>query len=146
MKTRILAALLMLVSIAHAGDSVDPILDRLAKVDRFAFGGTGFAGVISRGEKDFRIILARPSAEADFEKLLAVGNAQAKAYALVGIRGLKPSRFGQISGSLRDSTDEVVTQSGCIVYHEPFRVVLKRVHAGAYLLYTGPQQVSVHSE
>jgi len=75
MRAWILASLI-LVSIANAGDSSDSVLERLAKVDRFAFGGTGFAGVISRGEKDYRVILSRPSAEADFEKLFAVGNAQ----------------------------------------------------------------------
>jgi len=125
----------MFVSIAHAGDSVDPVSDRLAKVDRFAFGGTGYAGVISSGEKDYRVILARPSALLDFEKLFAVGNSQGKSYALIGIRTLDPSGFKQISPSLRGSTEEVVTQSGCIVYHESLGAVLKRIDAGAYSLY-----------
>ena len=132
MRTWILAASLIFVSIAHAGDSVDSTLDRLARVDRFAFGGTGYAGVISMGEKDYRAILSRPSAEADFEKLLAIGNPQAKSYALVGIRALDPTRFKQISRPLRDSTEEIVTQSGCIVYHESLGVVLKRIDAGNY--------------
>jgi hypothetical protein len=132
MRIWILAASLIFVSIAHAGDSVDSALDRLAKVDRFAFGGTGYAGVISQGEKDYRAILSRPSAQADFEKLLVVGNPQAKSYALVGIRALDPSRFKQISRPLRDSTEEIVTQSGCIVHHESLGVVLKRIDAGSY--------------
>jgi hypothetical protein len=126
----------MFVSIAHAGDSVDPVMDRLAKVGQFAFGGTGYAGVISQGEKDYRVILARPSAEADFEKLLAVGNPQGKSYALAGIRSLDPSRFKQVSGPLHDSTEEVVTESGCIIYHESLGVVLRRITAGDYALYS----------
>ena len=132
MRTWILTVSLILVSLAHAGDSVDSVLDRLAKVDRFAFGGTGFAGVTSKGETDYRLILSRPSAEADFEKLFAVGNPQGKSYALVGIRALDPSRFKKVSGPLRDSTEEVVTQSGCIIYHESLGVVLRRITAGDY--------------
>lgn len=135
MRIWILAVSLLLVSIARAGDSVDPVLDRLAKVDRFAFGGTGYAGVISSGEKDYRVILSRPSALLDFEKLFAMGNSQGKSYALMGIRALDPSRFKQISRPLRGSTEEVVTQSGCIVYHESLGAVLKRIDAGAYFMY-----------
>ena len=135
MRIWILAVLLLFVNIAHAGDSGDPVLDRLAKVDRFAFGGTGYAGVISSGEKDYRVILSRPSALLDFEKLFVVGNSQGKSYALMGIRALDPGRFKQISRTLRGSTEEVVTQSGCIVYHESLGTVLKRIDYGAYSLY-----------
>lgn len=137
MRIWILAISLVFVSIAHAGDSVDPVLDRLAKVDRFAFGGTGYAGIISRGEKDYRVIPSRTSAEADFERLLAIGNPQAKSYALMGIRTLDPGPFKQISRALRDSTEEVVTQSGCIVYEESLGVVLKRIDEGYYSVYKG---------
>jgi hypothetical protein len=141
MRAWILASLI-LVSIAHAGDSSDPALDRLAKVDLFAFGGTGFAGVISRGERDYRVIMSRPSAEVDFEKLFAVGNAQAKLYALVGIRTLDRSRFQRISGPLRNSAEEVVTQHGCIVDHEPFRAVLQQIEAGNFSVYSGAKATS----
>jgi hypothetical protein len=132
MRSLILAATLILVSIAHAGQSVDLAFDRLAKVERFAFGRTGYAGVTSQGEIDYRVILGRPAAEADFERLFAIGNRQAKSYALVGIRTLDRSRFKQISQPLRDSAEEVVTQRGCIVYHESLGVVLKRIDAGNY--------------
>jgi hypothetical protein len=135
MRIWILAVSLLFVRIAYAGDSVDPVLERLGKVDRFAFGGVGFAGVMSSGEKDYRVILSRPSALLDFEKLFSAGNAQGKSYALMGIRTLDPARFRQISRLLRDSTEEVVTQSGCIVYHESLGTVLKRIDAGAYFLY-----------
>jgi hypothetical protein len=142
MRIWILAVSLLFVSIAYAGDSVDPVLDRLAKVDRFAFGGTGFAGVISSGEKDYRVILSRPSARLDFEKLFVIGNSQGKSYALMGIRTLDPGRFKQISRPLRGSSEEVVTQSGCIVYHESLGTVLNRIDAGSYLLYGSRQRGS----
>jgi hypothetical protein len=132
MRLWITVAVLVAVSIAQAGESLDSTFNRLAKVDRFAFGPTGYAGVISQGEKDYKSVLSRSSAREDFEKLYLVGNPQAKCYALVGIRKLNPSRFKELSDSLRRSRDDVVTESGCIVDHETFAAVLKRIEAGRY--------------
>jgi hypothetical protein len=42
-------------------DRPDEGIERLAKVEYFAFGGMGHAGVRSQGDKDFRLILSRPS-------------------------------------------------------------------------------------
>lgn len=140
MKNLILVISLALASIVHAADSTDTVLDRLAKVERFSFGGVGFAGIISPGEKDFRVILSRPSAKADFEKLLIIGNPQAKAYALVGMRVLDRKHFEQISRPLRNSTEEVVMESGCIVHQETFSTVLKQIDTGQYPFYDGNTQ------
>lgn len=110
----------------------DAVLDRLSKVERFAFGPTGYAGVTSAGEKDFRTLLGRSSALTDFEKLFAKGNLQAKSYALVGIHKLDPTRFGQLARPLRDSKDRVATMKGCIISHEPFAFILKQIESGKY--------------
>ena len=128
----VLALLVSATAISQVVAPVDSTLERLAKVDRFAFGPTGYAGVTSQGEKDYKVVLSRPSAETDFEKLFAMGNPQAKAYALVGIRALTPARWKELSRTLRDSKEEVVTQNGCIVDHEPLGTVLKRIEAGDY--------------
>ena len=68
----------------------------------------------------------------DFEKLVAVGNPQAKSYALVGIRSLNPKRYEELSRSFRESKDNVVTQRGCIETREPLSEVLERIEAGEY--------------
>ena len=132
MRLWVAVAVLVAVGIVQAGESIDAIFNRLVKVDRFAFGPTGYAGVISQGEKDYRSVLSRPSAIADFERLYSMDNPQAKSYALVGIGKLSPGRFKELSDSLRNSRDEVLTQSGCIVYHESFAAILKRIEAGQY--------------
>jgi hypothetical protein len=119
MRLWIITALLLAAAAAQSGGSSDSTFERLAKVDRFAFGGIGYAGVISQGEKDYKVIFSRPSAMADFERLLLVGNSQAKGYALVGIRALGPSRFKELSHSMRDSKEGLLTEKGCIVSHEP---------------------------
>jgi hypothetical protein len=124
--------MLLAATVAQAGEPIDSTFERLAKVDTFAFGPTGHAGVISQGEKDYRLILSRPSAIADFERLVSAGNPQAKSYALVGIRVLNVNRFKELSHSFRDSKEEVVTQIGCIIFDMPFKAVLDRIEAGEY--------------
>jgi hypothetical protein len=125
--------LILSVSITQAAHADDSTFDRLAKIDRFAFGGTGYAGTISEGEKEYREILSRPTALKDFERLYAVGNPQAKCYAVVGIRTLNPTRFERLSKSLRSEKTEVTTQRGCMVMHEPLGSIVKGIAAGEYV-------------
>jgi hypothetical protein len=110
----------------------DATLVRLVKVERFAFGPTGYAGVTSAGEKDFRTVLGRSSAVTDFEKLFAEGNMQAKSYALVGIYKLNPTRFKELACPLRDSKENVTTMEGCIISDEPLTYILKQIESGKY--------------
>ncbi len=123
---------LVIAGIARSAESSDTIVDRLAKVDLFAFGGVGFAGVISPGEKEYRAVLASPCAETDFEKLLASGNPQAKCYALVGIRQLDPEKFKALSASLRSSKEQVPTMRGCMMSHQAMSDLIERIGAGNY--------------
>lgn len=81
MKNLVVAAML-LGSVAQSVQPVDTVVERLTKVEIFAFGGVGYAGTTSPGEKDYKAILSRPTALADFEQLYSSGNAMAKAYAL----------------------------------------------------------------
>ena len=51
----------------------------------FAMGGVGFAGITSKGEEDFRLLLQSPEAAKAFDDLYAHGNGPGKAYALLGL-------------------------------------------------------------
>jgi len=110
----------------------DAVLDRLSKVEQFAFGPTGWLGVTSAGEKDFRTVIARSSVLTDFENLFAEGNIQAKSYALVGIHKLNPTRFKELASAVRDSKERVTTVSGCIIWHEPVARILQQIESGKY--------------
>ena len=134
MKRRIIAMMLLVTGIVHSQDT-DPAFSRLVHVDRFAFGGIGYAGVISQGEKDYKNILARPSALEQFERVLSAGNPQGKSYALVGIRKLSPARFEELSRSLRGSKEMVTTEHGCIELHETVRAVVEQIQKGQYSNY-----------
>jgi hypothetical protein len=75
---------------AQAQDLAASASKRIAGTPYFAFGGVGYAGQTSKGEIDFHVLLAQPTEAAlrSFEKLYGTGNAEAKAYALAGIRQL----------------------------------------------------------
>jgi hypothetical protein len=88
--------------------------------------------VISDGEQDYRSILARDSALADFEKLYSQGNLPAKCYALVGIKKLNPARFKELARRLRTSNDKVATMHGCILSDEAFADVVRQIESGQY--------------
>jgi len=116
----------------QANDTVENSFARLSKIDRFAFGLTGYAGVISQGEKDYRIILSGASPIERFESLYKVGNPQAKCYALVGISILRPDRFQELVLTLKRDKTEVITQNGCFVSHMTIGEVVTQIGDGIY--------------
>lgn len=119
---------------AFADDSVDAAVERLSQVGTFAIGGIGFAGVISKGEIDFRLVLAQPEPTAlnTFEQLFATDNPQAKAYALFGIKLLNPSRFRELMALTATSKEQVSVMSGCVGFRKPLRVLAKQIEQGAF--------------
>jgi len=64
--------------------SGDPVVERLGKVKMFAFGGVGFASVMSQGEKDYGQVMSRAVRQEILEQLFKTGTVEAKSYALVG--------------------------------------------------------------
>jgi hypothetical protein len=115
-----------------ADDAVNAAVNRLSTVDSFAFGGVGIAGVTSKGEIDFKLVLAQPQSIAlgAFEKLYATGNPQGKAYALSGLRKLAPQRFKELATALRKSPNEVQVMRGCIISHEALFDVAQQIDQG----------------
>lgn len=114
----------------------------LASIDKFAFGGVGFAGVMSKGEKAYRQLAALPQEQAlaAFENLLRSGNAQAKCYALAGIRSLNAVRFEQIYSEIMESQEKVKIMSGCIISAEPLAVIARRIKRGDYQRFTSSRR------
>ena len=104
-------------------------MNRLSTVERFAFGGVGYAGETSKGETDSKFVLAQPKPTAlnAFERLYAIGNPQGKSYALSGLKKLAPERFAELVATLAKSTEEVEVMRGCIVSHEPLPEVAKQI-------------------
>jgi hypothetical protein len=126
--------LLLGTGVGHADEQLDTVAKGLATVSTFAFGGVGFAGVISKGEIDFRFILSHSEAVAlaTFEQLFATGNPQAKAYALAGLKKLNPDRYEELLITAAASTNEVEVMRGCLVANEPLRQVVKEIDRGEF--------------
>jgi hypothetical protein len=108
----------------------DLALQRLATADVFAFGPVGYAATISQGERDYRLILARTSAEADFEKLFTRGNIQGKSYALAAVHKLDPKRFTELSLPFHNAKTEVRTMSGCVIRRQTIASVIASIETG----------------
>lgn len=130
----------MVVGFAAAGyaqDTATAVTRDLASTSFFAFGGVGYAGVTSQGEKDFHLLMMqqKPAALESFEKLYATGDGAAKAYALAGIRELDRSEFDQLLISLPHSNEKISTMSGCLLEQELLTDVVARIKAGDYDLW-----------
>jgi len=131
MRMWVISALLFF-PILQPAQTVDANFERLSKIVVFAFGGVGFSGATSPGEKDYKVILSRPSAMAEFERLYSSGNIMAKCYALVGIHRLSPQRFRELARPLHNSKEQVVTMHGCLMSYEPLGVIINQIESGRY--------------
>jgi len=122
------------VSPVLADDAVDAALNRLSTVGQFAFGGVGYAGITSKGETDFKLVLAQPKPTAlnTFERLWVIGNPQGRSYALSGLKKLAPERFAELTATLGRSTEKVEVMRGCMVSHEPLPEVAKQIGQGKF--------------
>jgi hypothetical protein len=111
-----------------ASEHLDAATKGLSTTEVFAFGGVGYAGVISQGEVDFKILLSQSSSDAlaAFETLYATGNPHAKAYALSGIKKLNPGRFKVLLAS-SSTKDQVKVMRGCIVSRESLHDVAAQI-------------------
>ena len=117
--------LLLCGTLAAAEDPTDAAVKRLSRVGLYALGGVGFAGKVTQGTLDYRMLLEQPKpmAEAAFEKLYASGNPQARAFALTGMKKVNPARFKEMLVSAEDSTERVNTGRGCILSREPLMAI-----------------------
>jgi hypothetical protein len=100
----------------------------------FAFGGIGFAGATSDGEKAFRAVMTLPhdAALETMESVFAKGGPVAKSYALAGIHVLAPKRFDELYRTLEHSQEKVQRMEGCIGFTETMQEVARKIRSGAY--------------
>jgi hypothetical protein len=111
-------------------EDADRAYEILLEVHIFVFGGVGFAGSISEGEKAFRTVLASTKALSLFRKTVAKGSNEAKLYAICGIRHLDKRSFDGASKALVVANPEITTMAGCFVGHEKASTIVKRIADG----------------
>jgi hypothetical protein len=124
--------LLIATFFAKAQNTRSEAIERISRTNVFAFGGVGFAGTTSDGEKDFRVIISLPSAAKDFETIYATGTPEAKGYALAGMRELAKVRFKELLRSLQSSQAQLETMQGCIRERRSLVKVAREIDSGRY--------------
>jgi hypothetical protein len=129
-----IAAIILLATFALFGQS-EQSPEPLAKVKMFAFGGVGFAGATTQGQKDYREVMSRPNRLEILEQVFETGTPEAKGYALVGISNLDRARFTVLAAPLRSSKQTVQTARGCILFKTTLAAIIRGIDAGAYAHY-----------
>jgi len=126
-----LLALLLLFSPGAFSAEGDPA-KRLASAKYFAFGSIDLVGTPSDEELAFREILASPSAEADFLRVLQRGDGPAKCYALLGLRLKNRAVFEERAKEFTRRRDPVQIRQGCMGGYQEMWLLLGSIRRGLY--------------
>lgn len=87
---------------------------QLAKVDRFSFGGVGYAGTIPEREDWFFTILSSRHSGRLLRDLFENGTIEARLYALAGLHFTDRASFSECAARFIREGSRVQTQDGCI--------------------------------
>ena len=112
--------------ISAGSSSEDSAARDLAAAKSFAFGGVGFAGLMSEGERNLRAVLERPDASQQLQAALAQATPAGTLYILVGLRRCDRAAYQKVFDSVARPNDNVEVVRGCMITKEPFRRVLHR--------------------
>ncbi len=131
---------LLLATPTSAGEQTpQQAYEQLLSVRVFAFGGVGYAGTTSEGERAFHAMLASPNAARLFRAALTNGTSEAQLYALCGLRRLERGAFDRHSARILAANPSVRTMSGCIQTDERASNVVARIGSGHYDLWLDRQ-------
>lgn len=114
---------------------------KLLSTKIFAFGGVGFAGTTSEGEKAFHTVAASTNALELFTAVLKNGTREGQMYGLCGIRSISRQSFDAHARALASADTRIMMMSGCLASEESLSSVIARLAAGAYDLHIGVAQI-----
>jgi len=101
-------------------------------VDKFALGGIGVAGTISKGESALRAILDEPDAVTQLEKMLPHATDAGRLYILVGLRMRDRSAYKRAFDSYSKHDSTVETVRGCMIGRESFQALMREIDRGNF--------------
>ena len=119
-----IALSLCAVSLARGSDVQD--------ADKFALGGIGVAGTISKGESALRTILAAPDAVTQLEKMLPHATDAGRLYILLGLRMRDRSAYKRAFESYAKHESIVETVRGCMISRESFQALMREIDRGNF--------------
>src|SRR5436309_6199641 len=100
--------------------------------DKFAFGGIGVAGTISKGESALRTILDAPDAVTQLEKMLPHATDAGRLYILFGLRMRDRSAYKRAFESHAKHDSTVETVRGCMISRESFQALMREIDRGNF--------------
>ncbi|MEN8735554.1 MAG: hypothetical protein ABF329_12145 [Lentimonas sp.] len=103
-----------------------------AHVTIFAFGGVGYAGVTSEGEKEFNRIYQREAPLEEFIEWYERGHNEEKTYCMTAFYELDRNRYLRIKKQYQNEGIEISTMDGCLAGSEQLDTILKRIESGRY--------------
>src|SRR6266705_6591931 len=112
------------VSLARGSDVQDG--------DKFALGGIGVAGTISKGESALRTILDAPDAVIQLERMLPHATDAGRLYILVGLRMRDRSAYKRAFDSYSQHDGTVETVQGCMISRKSFQALMREIDRGEF--------------
>src|SRR5437867_10840827 len=100
--------------------------------DKFAFGGIGVAGTMSKGESALRAILDEPDAAIQLERMLPHATDAGRLYILVGLRMRDRSAYKRAFDSYSQHDGTVETVQGCMISRESFQALMREIDRGDF--------------
>ena len=100
--------------------------------EKFALGGIGVAGTISKGESALRTILAAPDAVTQLEKMLPHATDAGRLYILLGLRMRDRSAYKRAFESYAKHDSTVETVRGCMISRVSFQALMREIDRGNF--------------
>ncbi len=100
--------------------------------DKFAFGGIGVAGTMSKGERALRAILDEPDAAIQLERMLPHATDAGRLYILVGLRMRDRSAYKRAFDSYSQHDGTVETVQGCMISRKSFQALMREIDRGEF--------------
>ena len=100
--------------------------------DRFALGGIGVAGTMSKGESALRTMLEAPDAVTQLEKMLPHATDAGRLYILLGLRMRDWSAYKRAVESYAKHDSTVETVRGCMISRESFQAIMREIDRGNF--------------
>lgn len=136
MKHLLLLLFLVFPLFASAGDPdpqgilADKAYEYVKTAGHFAIGGVGIAGVTSRQEAAFRLLLTQPEPVAQCQKLLTEATPAGQFYGLLGLRLLDQKAFAAALPAYENSKADIPAMSGCIAFPRKAADLASKIEKG----------------
>ena len=106
--------------------------DEKKPINYFAFGGVGFAGIISEGEKKFERLRVKDNKLEEFLKWYENGTSAERAYCMIAFHELDREKYNQYKQELLKNGESFTHMSGCSFMDTSWTRMCRDIEKGIY--------------